>query len=69
MTTTTTIETLVSIAGPRFVAGIVAHNGRVAEVAPILKKHITKGMTGEEVAAKCRDKGWTWTIVAQTKIR
>jgi len=61
------IDTLIQITGstPRgpFCAGVVARDGRVIEVAPILRRHIIKGMTGTGVAAVCREKCWTWEKV------
>lgn len=54
-------ETLIRIAAPHFVAGIVAVGGRVAMAAPILR-YMT-GWSGPKVASYCRTRGWTWERV------
>jgi hypothetical protein len=56
-------ETLVVVEAPHFYAGVVAREGRVIEVAPILYRHIKRGWTGRQVADYCRAKGWTWERV------
>ena len=49
--------------GPRFCAGVVACDGKIAEVAPILCRHIKRGWTGKQAADYCKSKGWTWERV------
>lgn len=63
------VETLVSIDALHFNAGIVARDGRVIEVAPILYRHIKRGWTGKQVADYCRSKGWRWELVSTTVTR
>lgn len=52
---------VIRIVAPHFVAGIVPHNGRVVNAAPILRYMIH--WTGREVAAYCAKKGWSWQRV------
>lgn len=59
------IEVLIEITGPRFCCGLVARNGRVIEMAPILRRHIKNGWAGWQVAALCRQNGWTWIKVQE----
>lgn len=53
-----TIESVIQITAPHFVAGIVACDGCVTEAAPILRYML--GWDGHKVAGYCRRKGWTW---------
>jgi hypothetical protein len=61
------IETLLYIEGKigtrSFAGGLVAQNGKVVEVAPILRRHIQRGWTGAQVAAYCKAQGWHWEVV------
>lgn len=52
---------VVRIVAPHFVAGIVPHNGRVVNAAPILRYMIH--WNGKRVADYCKAKGWTWERV------
>jgi hypothetical protein len=61
------IEVLIAIDAPHFYAGVVAQNGVVVEVAPILYRHIRKGWTGRQVADYCAAKGWCWERVSETR--
>ena len=62
-------ETLLVIEDPPtaswagFYAGVVAQNGKVVEVAPILYRHIKRGWTGQQVVDYCKAKGWRWERV------
>lgn len=56
-------ETLVVVEAPHFYAGVVAQDGKVVEVAPILYRHIRKGWSGQQVADYCKRKGWRWERV------
>jgi len=51
-------ETLIVIYAPHFVAGVVAHQGRVIDAAPILRYML--GWDGKQVAAYCVRKRWSW---------
>jgi hypothetical protein len=53
-------ETLIQIIAPHFVAGLVARDGKVIEMAPILRRHIMRGWNGQQVADYCAKKGWQW---------
>lgn len=59
-------EILVVIEAPHFYAGVVAQDGRVAEVAPILCRHIKRGWSGQQVVDYCQRKGWRWEKVSTT---
>lgn len=54
---------VIRITAPHFVAGVVPHNGRVVNAAPILRYMIH--WDGKRVAAYCKAKGWTWERVMQ----
>jgi len=49
--------------GVPFTAGVVALAGHVLEVAPILQRHVTTGMTGAELVELCRRRNWHWVRV------
>ena len=53
-------ETVIAIDAPYFYAGVVALDGKVVAVAPVLRKHIRLGWTGQQVADYCRQKNWRW---------
>lgn len=53
--------------GKDFYAGVIAHDGRVVEVAPILTKHIRKGWDGSQVAAYVKHMEWRWERVHTLK--
>jgi hypothetical protein len=52
---------VIRITARHFVAGIVPHNGRVVNAAPILRYMIH--WTGKQVADYCAKKGWQWERV------
>lgn len=52
-------EVLIQITSNHFCAGIVALNGRVIVMAPIL--HYMKDWNGAQVKTYCDKKGWRWT--------
>lgn len=54
---------VIRIVAPHFVAGVVPHNGRVVNAAPVLG-YMTH-WTGKQVADYCAKKGWTWERIEQ----
>lgn len=54
--------TVVRIVAPHFVAGVIPHNGRVVNAAPILRYMVH--WSGRQVADYCAKKGWTWERVS-----
>jgi hypothetical protein len=54
-------ETIISVEGRGFSAGLVARNGVVVEAADIIK--FMKGWNGRQVVYYCRKKGWKWERV------
>ena len=61
------IEVLLQVTGPGFAAGVVARDGRVIEAAPILRNHIKRGMTGQQVVYACYEQGWTWEKIHEVR--
>lgn len=53
---------LIRVTAPHFVAGVEFKNGRCVRAAPILKW--AKGMTFNELFAKCKEKKWIATVVS-----
>jgi dephospho-CoA kinase len=53
--------------GVAFVAGVIARGGRVIEVAPILRRHVKPGLTGEQLVEICKRRGWKWERAAAPK--
>lgn len=53
-------DVAIQVCGRGFTAGLVARHGKVVSVAPILRRHIPIGSTGQHVADMCKANGWTW---------
>lgn len=49
---------VVRISAPRFVAGLVAEDGRVVAAAPIIRSY--RGRTLEQARRHCERRGWAW---------
>jgi len=52
---------MLRIVAPHFVAGLIHHDGRVVEAAPILRFMV--GWSGRQVAGYCARRGWAWERV------
>jgi hypothetical protein len=57
------VETLMRVEAPHFVAGYLVRSGRVVFAAPILKWAV--GKTDAEVRAYCARKGWKADVVPE----
>jgi hypothetical protein len=53
-------EVVIAVDAKYFYAGVVAVDGKVAQVAPILRRHIKVGWSGRQVADYVSAKGWRW---------
>lgn len=53
-------EIIIQVTAPHFCAGVIAKDGKVISVAPILRKHVKLGWDGQTVADYCRQRGWQW---------
>ena len=53
---------LIRVVSRTFVAGCIAHDGRIVRAAPILRRHLM-GLDGKAFVACCKARGWAWQVV------